>query len=92
MQVLVGLARKERALFLRINDVPWMLERLAMEVNTEGVEHRPEEPILKQPYFSVRERAWIERAVAADGLLLRKSVAVPEACLVRFRVQPGEAR
>lgn len=67
----------KQALALHQDHLTWIIETLAHELSKGGVDFEPEESRLSEPYFAVRDRAWVARARGPGGQVLRKSLAVP---------------
>lgn len=77
VECLAGHLRKGAGVMVNVESVPWAIARLAEEMQSGGIDFQPDETLLSEPFFANRDRAWVARARAPDGEVLRKTLAVP---------------
>lgn len=69
--------RSGNAPWLHVDDLGWLVDKLADQVRNGGVSFVPSPSSLRKPFWSERDHSWICRAKAPGGDLIRKSLAVP---------------
>ena len=63
--------------WLHVDDLGWLVDKLADQVINGGVSFVPSPSSLRKPFWSERDHSWICRAKAPGGKVLCKSMAVP---------------
>ena len=73
----VHVRHARNTLMLHLDHLGWAIDLLAHEVESGGVNFEPDGPSLREPFWACRDRAWVARARAPSGELLRKSISIP---------------
>ena len=67
----------KKGVYLHVEDVPWCVELVADQVKGGGVYYEPPATELQQPFYSIRDRAWVARSRNPAGERKRRYFTVP---------------